>query len=264
MKKNEKEEVKDEIAQEILNLYSLLPLNGKPLLSNQYTILSGIIAQIKLPHLSLHSTYNSNSNSTTISPSDSITHTTTTLITNNTLNNEKNYLLLPISLTTGTKCLSNTSPGYQQGITLSDSHAEVLARRSLIRYLLLFAIEILKDSSLIQSQTCPLLLIEKNNQIKFQIKENWNWWLYISDNPCGNASIYQRISPQRSFTGKKLRTVERSKDESNEKNENNESSQLLVTIKPGRIDIEECRRSSSMSCSDKICRWSCLGLQGFK
>lgn len=198
----------EEVGQEILKLYSLLPENGKPD-KKQYTILSGIVAYIPL-----------------------LGH-------------------IPICLCTGTKCLSNTDPNFSPGSTLSDSHAEVLARRSLIRYFLLCLIEIMRNSSYEFDDSCPFRIGDCG---KFELKPEWTFWMYVSDSPCGEASIYQRSSVERNFTGKKSRIVNSSIPET--------ASSSLLRCKPGRVDIENSRRSSSMSCSDKICRWSCLGLQG--
>jgi tRNA-specific adenosine deaminase 1 len=214
----------DQVASEILNLYSQLPQNGKPS-PKQYTVLSGIVAYV---------------------PSKAA--------------------YLPICLCTGTKCLGNFAPNFEQGITLSDSHAEILARRCLIRYLLLSAIEILKDPNYsLMDDTCPLQLTEddsregdKDGEKRFCLKPGWSLWLYISDSPCGDASIYQRSSVDRCFTGKKTRELEHPLPAQTE----TLGLSSLLRSKPGRVDIDEARRASSMSCSDKICRWSCLGLQG--
>jgi hypothetical protein len=216
------------IAGEILNLYSQLPLNGKPS-DKQYTVLSGVVAKI--------------------SPSS---------ISDVSRN-------IPICLCTGTKCLSNHDTAFQQGVTLSDSHAEILARRSLIRYLLLSAIEILKSPEYASQDNCPFqLLHQKNNEGQqiFSLKSEWSFWLYISDSPCGDASVYQRTSLERSFTGKKSQPCGGDGVISSTDSDPFALSSLL-RCKPGRIDIQGTQRASSMSCSDKICRWSCLGLQGF-
>ncbi len=199
----------ENIAQSLLLLYSHLPLNGKPV-SNQYTILSGIVAYIY--------------------PSD----------------------IIPLTLTTGTKCLGNHAPGYEPGSTLSDSHAEILSRRCLLRYLLLCAIEITYNPFFMDEISCPLIMTHEK---KFQLKENWSFWLYISDSPCGDASVYERITPERSFTGKKSRLIDPHSSPTL-------APHSLLREKPGRVDIQDTKRTSSMSCSDKICRWSCLGLQG--
>jgi tRNA-specific adenosine deaminase 1 len=210
------------VAEEILKLYSQLPLNGKPS-QKQYTVLSGIVGVI----------------SSTSHP---------------------DHRYLPICLCTGTKCLSNHDSAYQQGVTLSDSHAEILARRSLIRYLILSAIEVLKSPEYASQDNCPLRLHQTtDSQQEFVLKPEWSFWLYISDSPCGDASVYQRTSLERCFTGKKSQQCDDGAFSSSDPH----ALSSLLRCKPGRVDLKGTQRASSMSCSDKICRWSCLGLQGF-
>lgn len=77
--------------------------------------------------------------------------------------------------------------------------------------------------------------------------------------PCGDACIYDREEIGASYTGQKTFQVDElvSSDSTNTR----KLSSRLRT-KPGRKDIKSHLRSSSMSCSDKIARWMCLGTQG--
>jgi tRNA-specific adenosine deaminase 1 len=90
-----------------------------------------------------------------------------------------------ISAATGTKCTARR----QDGFVLHDGHAEVLARRGLMRVLWLELREKLgngrectKDESKDES-----LLEEMNGSKRFKLCSDIGLHLYISDSPCGDA-----------------------------------------------------------------------------
>ena len=156
---------------------------------------------------------------------------------------------------------------------------------------------------------------QNNNKCMFKLKDDISLHLYISDSPCGDASIYeisQRYANNASddlsaknngltFTGAKIivpghdddggggyKEEKRSDKEDNlfsctsticnpqmgtssiGKNTHTKTSiarekvqiKSALRLKSGRSNIPEHLRSSSMSCSDKICKWMVLGLQG--
>lgn len=159
-----------------------------------------------------------------------------------------------ICITTGTKCCSdNSTIGTGDGSILSDSHAEVLARRAFVRYLMKCIWACLIDPKFDQSLSCPIQIT--SNQM-FVVKKSHQFWLYVSDSPCGDASIYRKSYEQMAFTGAKPLT------ENREWVREDEQALGILRTKSGRSDIKPNCRSTSMSCSDKICLWNYVGLQG--
>ena len=218
-----------------------------------------------------------------------------------------------VSCATGSKCCPArnkcTKTNLEGGINLHDSHAEVLARRGLMR-VLWTEIESQLEMKLPSHSNEPKnsvssnrLLVERsysknNGTITFELKEDISLHLYISDSPCGDASIYSLQSSAQNntqngknhhllFTGAKLVMNDankaaldqagggsllpcctQNKEVSNETNTTafvaRENVQVLGALrtKSGRSNLPNHLRSTSMSCSDKICRWCVLGLQG--
>lgn len=208
---------------------------------------------------------------------------------------------------TGTKC---TAERNDHGYILHDSHAEVLVRRGLLRVLWK---EIADKRQLRRStnnpphesshsvgelpQTFSLLEACENNEDEedFSLRSDVELHLYISDSPCGDASIYpieqlENSNREVKFTGAKLivshangeidssvvpdsnfQTVGskllRQPPNNGMKEEvvvAREDVQLLgkLRTKSGRSNLLESQRSSSMSCSDKLVMWSVIGWQG--
>jgi len=147
----------------------------------------------------------------------------------------------------------------EKGCLLSDSHGEVLARRSFIRYLSDWIITIIENPSAASLDDCPIQWnTDSSEQSNFiTTKDSWKFCLYISDSPCGDASIYTSNLIEENGvnqTGAKLVSAADAA-----------SGERLGSLrtKSGRSDIKVENRTTSMSCSDKVCRWICLGLQGY-
>ena len=101
------------IAQAVFDTYIKLPAGGKPRNTEEFTVLAGIVASFPRKNEAI-----SDSN-----------------------NNEH----LTISLATGTKCIgSELAARDKEGRLLRDSHAEVLARRGLLRNLLITAKDLMR------------------------------------------------------------------------------------------------------------------------
>ncbi|CAF0733272.1 unnamed protein product [Rotaria sordida] len=133
-----------------------------------------------------------------------------------------------ISMATGNSCLNETNLIYaNDGIALHDCHAEILARRGLIRFLF----EQIKQSKDNQSS-----IFEYNSTInKYQLHDNTTFHMYISSLPCGNASFNILSNSIRYKQGQTEGTI---------------------------LDSTNSIQYSIKSCSDKIYRWNILGIQG--
>jgi len=139
------EDFADSVAKLCIEKYNLLKKTNKPNI-HEWTVLSGII-----------------------------------------LKNADGSLCL-VALATGTKCLgeaelTNTTP-EERGCRLSDSHAEVLARRAFIRYLY-DQIDIILSGS-------ESVVFSRNNKNKIELKNNISFHFFSSQTPCGDCSIFPK------------------------------------------------------------------------
>ena len=253
--------------------------------------------------------------------------------------------VLLVSLATGTKC-AGASREDPNGFVTSDSHAEVLARRGLVRWLSKCVCSLQKCPSLSSDPLFPLHRVEHTSQPisesaestdsttspnpSYALKDDWQFYLYISDSPCGDGSLYpknigigdnnqlvgftgakiirsqinsfqisgENATPASEYTasasvvydstpaGEKEKEKEKEKEREEEEialasiRENGKMTDMcekedicnvrengcctwerediqdlgVVRTKSGRSDIPVQHRTSSMSCSDKICR----------
>ena len=73
-----------------------------------------------------------------------------------------------------------------EGLVLNDLHAEVLARRSLIKTLFK-EMHWLLDGE--QEDVC--ILLEKTTSKKFKLRDGVKLHLYVSEPPCGDSSMLE-------------------------------------------------------------------------
>ena len=111
-----------------------------------------------------------------------------------------------VALGTGTKCLPASSR-CPRGEALSDSHAEVIARRAFVRFLydeLERAMEddgdALRDAGVARDETnenaaSPKPIVEwvagESTTAPFRLRDGVRVHLYATQSPCGDASIFE-------------------------------------------------------------------------
>lgn len=150
--------------------------------------------------------------------------------------------IIPISIATGVKALPDKVRGYSKGLIVHDMHAEVLALRCFNYFLLE------------QCQKDTKYLI-KNGE-KFKWNDNIKLALYVSEPPCGDASMgylalkaADRTPWKDENEGKRRKTNIRGRAHFDKLG--------IVRTKPGRLDSIE---TLSKSCSDKICLKQLVGI----
>ncbi|XP_066544173.1 double-stranded RNA-specific editase 1 isoform X2 [Amia ocellicauda] len=163
-----------------------------------------------------------------------------------------------ICVSTGTKCI-NGEYMSDRGLALNDCHAEIVARRSLIRYLYA-QLEHFLSGNKEEHQKSIFARCDKNG---YKLKDNVQFHLYISTSPCGDARIF---SPHEAgvedqgdrHPNRKARGQLRTKIESGEGTIPVRSSNTIQTWD----GVLQGERLLTMSCSDKIARWNVVGIQG--
>ncbi|XP_029462015.1 double-stranded RNA-specific editase 1 isoform X1 [Rhinatrema bivittatum] len=162
-----------------------------------------------------------------------------------------------ICVSTGTKCI-NGEYMSDRGLALNDCHAEIIARRSLLRFL--YAQLELFLSTKEDQQKSIFIKMERGG---FKLKESVQFHLYISTSPCGDARIFSPHEAGQEDQGdrhpnRKARGQLRTKIESGEGTIPVRSSNTIQTWD----GVLQGERLLTMSCSDKIARWNVLGIQG--
>ena len=194
---------------------------------------------------------------------------------------EESGVFWVVSLATGSKCvgpkLINPDPPVHGGYALHDSHAEVLAKRA-------FTLALLQEIKSGVGRLLAAPLPSSAPSTPRALKSNIKFHLYVTESPCGDAAIYNVDGDSTpTFTGAKIcNTASSTASSSNTPSAfaaasvpipnpppppapvREPESQALSTLrlKSGRSNIPTPNRSLSHCCSDKILKWSVLGLGG--
>uniref|UniRef100_A0A3B4TR40 Adenosine deaminase RNA specific B2 (inactive) n=1 Tax=Seriola dumerili TaxID=41447 RepID=A0A3B4TR40_SERDU len=158
-----------------------------------------------------------------------------------------------VSLATGTKCL-DLDHVTDRDSTLSDCHAEVVSRRALVRFLYTQLELLLCDCAGLHHrfQRCRVFKLK-------QLRDGVLFHMYVSSSPCGDARLnYPNLTPPPSDPSRRFRCHLRVKVNGGEGTlpvTARRANQKWDGVSPGKPLV-------TMSCTDKMAKWSVVGLQG--
>ncbi|XP_062578030.1 double-stranded RNA-specific adenosine deaminase-like [Saccostrea cucullata] len=168
-----------------------------------------------------------------------------------------------IAIGTGNRCITGPQLSLE-GNTVNDSHAEIITRRGFIRFLY--------KQLMTYNPAKNHRLFEPSPTGKIRLKKNITFHLYISTAPCGDGALF---SPRDEASNN---AVLSNIDDRTHTPTFTSAAQGLVRTKmeggEGTIPVEDDftaqtfdgiqrgERLRTMSCTDKICRWNVVGMQG--
>ncbi|XP_062413811.1 double-stranded RNA-specific editase B2-like [Pungitius pungitius] len=159
-----------------------------------------------------------------------------------------------VSLATGTKCRDPDGVGDRE-VALSDCHGEVLSRTALVRFLYAQLETLLREPADCQEES----IFVPNEGGGFRLRDGVLFHMYASSSPCGDARLHCPHEAAREASG------------TNPEHQTRFHCHLRVKVDGGEGTLPITARGANrnragplaiMSCTDKIAKWSVVGLQG--
>ncbi|KAL3841433.1 hypothetical protein ACJMK2_019583 [Sinanodonta woodiana] len=168
-----------------------------------------------------------------------------------------------ISLGSGNRCITGPQLSLE-GNTVNDSHAEIITRRGFLRFLYKHLLQ--------YDPSKPSQMFEIGPTGKLRIRDGIKFHLYISTAPCGDGALF---SP-RDTSSNNAPLQNLNNREHNPTMTSNVQGLLRTKVEGGEgtipiepnfdgqtwDGIQRGERLRTMSCTDKICRWNVVGMQG--
>uniref|UniRef100_A0A4W6BS76 Adenosine deaminase RNA specific B2 (inactive) n=1 Tax=Lates calcarifer TaxID=8187 RepID=A0A4W6BS76_LATCA len=161
-----------------------------------------------------------------------------------------------VSLATGTKCLDLDNVS-DRDLTLSDCHAEVVCRRALVRFLYA-QLELLLCKSA-DGEEQSIFVPNKGGCCDgggdgLRLRDGVLFHMYVSSSPCGDARLNCPYETTAAYAHLRFRCHLRVKVNGGE-------GTLPVTGRRAN-QKQDGKPLVTMSCTDKMAKWSVVGLQG--
>ncbi|TKS79337.1 Double-stranded RNA-specific editase B2 [Collichthys lucidus] len=163
-----------------------------------------------------------------------------------------------VSLATGTKCLDSDNVSDHGG-TLTDCHAEVVSRRALVRFLYAQLELLLCESADCEEQS--IFIPNKGGGAAggiFRLQDGVLFHMYVSSSPCGDARLNCPYETTAAYPSRRFHCHLRVKVDGGEGTlpiTARRANQKWDGVAPGKLLVTK-------SCTDKMAKWSVVGLQG--
>ncbi|XP_039672757.1 double-stranded RNA-specific editase B2-like [Perca fluviatilis] len=159
-----------------------------------------------------------------------------------------------VSLATGTKCLDSDNVSDHGG-TLSDCHAEVVSRRALVRFLYAQLELLLREPADSEEQS---IFVPNKGGGGFRLQDGVLFHMYVSSSPCGDARLNCPYETTAAYPSRRFHCHLRVKVDGGE-------GTLPITAPMANVNrtgVAQGKPPVTMSCTDKMAKWSVVGLQG--